>query len=438
MRYEEYNENENLKVLGLLVRVKRNQMGYSLRDLAQLSNISHTLISNFELGKLIPNMQTIKEIMNVLELNFNSDPEISDEFNELFNKTFNHILFYEYDLARKIIVQIEEKSEIFENSIETINVAIIRCLFYAISNMFFEDFDRILAKYEVVLEFLSENQKQLFYFIKGLDYINKESYYNARQYLEKALSIGNKKIDLLIKEYYVITLSKANKYVDARIIATESIMVFEQQMNYVRAMRLRTRIAYDLYRINKFKESEKLYLEVHSFAKKYKVQDLMDRCNVRLSMICLVRNDNKKAEYYHNQVTPGYNRLWYYMHFDLTFAKGDNTKSLELYNKYINLDWVKNSIKTRLFFELLLMRYDEKYMDKKRFERNLLELIEVGHQSDDAEMIEVSCNMLSTFYKNERKYKLAYEISQILLHYNKNGIEKTIYDPNRIIKYYNE
>lgn len=438
MKQMDLLENNNLKVLGMIVRVKRNKMGYSLRDLAQLTNISHTLISNFEQGKLVPNQETIKDIFKELDLEFHTDIEISKQFEVLYHQAFKHILYYEYGEAQKIIDQIDQNLNVYENSVEAVNVAIIRCLFFAISNIYFADFDRILAQYEIVLNYLSPSQKQLFYFIKGLDFVNKEYYYDARINFELALSMGDKELDFLIKEYYVISLSKANKYVDAGIVARECITHFEEQTNYIRAMRLRTRIAYDLFRINKFEESRELYLKVLGFAKRYQVQDLMDRCHTRLSLLSMLKSDYQMAEYYLDKVTVGYNRLYHYLKFDIVFHKQNDEEALALYEKYINLDWVQGSLKTKLFFELILMRYDQKYMDKTKFEDNLIQLISMGHQADDGEMIEVSCNMLSTFYQKERRYKAAYEISQTLLNYNKNGILHSEYDPSSVTRFYKE
>lgn len=429
-------ENQNLKVLGILVRVKRNQLGYSLRDLAQLANISHTLISNFEQGKLVPHQETIEDLVEVLGITYHTDPSISEEVTRLYNQAFHHIVLYEYEDAKRIIDQIEQQLDVYENSIEAVNVAIIRCLFYAISNMFFEEFDQILAQYEVVLDFLTDSQKQLFYFIKGLNFVNKEYYYDARQCFETALTIGNDELDLLIQEYYVITLSKSNKYVDARIIAEEAIVQFEKQTNYVRAMRLRTRIAYDLYRINLFEEAEAIYHMVLPFAQKFQVQDLMDRCHTRLSLLHFIKQDYEQSKVHLDQVTPGYNRLWYYLQFDLAFAHHDVEAVNRLYHQFVKLDWVQRSEKTTLFFELIPMRIDAGRMDKQKFEQNLIRLVELGHQSDDGEMIEAACTMLSKFYKNERKYKAALNVLQMLLDYNKNGIVPSKYNSERLFKIY--
>ena len=430
-------KKHNLKVLGVIVRVHRIRMGYSLRDLAKLVNISHTLISNFEKGLLTPHSDTISDIFEILNLKFYDDPEISNRFNLLYKKAFKYIIYHDYDEALKVVKEIEKDREIYEYSVEVINFSIIQCLYYAISNVYFEHFDRYLKQYEVVLDFLSSKQRQLYYFIKGLDYINKEQFSDARIYFEKALSLGNSKFDILIKDYYVIGLSKSNKFVDARKYALEAIKKFESQTNYVRAMRLRTRIAYDYFRINKFEESEKLYKQVLDYSIKYNIRVLENRCNCRLALLAILKNDRELVEEYIDKVDPYFNKLYHYIKFDIASYKQNDEEFLKLYNKYISFDWVKKSKKTKLFFECIYMRYDSKFMDKTKFESNLKALVTLGLKADDAEMIEVASNMLTDFYKKERKYKQGFEVSQGLLHYLKNGVKPSDYDVKRMIRVYN-
>lgn len=431
-------EKHNLKVLGVIVKVNRVRMGYSLRDLAKLANISHTLISNFEKGLLTPHNETIIDIFRILQLDFYDDPKISAKFKSLYQKAFQHIMYHDYVSAGEIIKEIEKDKEIYENSVEVINIAIIQCLYYAISNVYFKDFDKFLTQYEVVLDFFTPAQRQLYYFIKGLDFINKELFLDARGFFEEALNIGDTKLDILIKDYYVISLSKSNKFVDSKKYAVEVIKEFESQTNYVRAMRLRTRIAYDLYRIKKYDDSEALYKQVLEFSIQYNVRPLENRCNTRLALLSLVKGDIEKTVEYIDKVDPYYNRLYHYLKFDIAMFKQNDKEFLKLYDEYTSLEWVKNSEKTLMFFELIKMRYHKRFMDKQKFESHLKKLINLGFQADDAEMIEVSSDMLARFYKNERKYKQGFDVSQRLLHYLKNGVKDTEYDTNRIIRVYNE
>jgi hypothetical protein len=155
---------------------------------------------------------------------------------------------------------------------------------------------------------------------------------------------------------------------------------------------------------------------------KYNVRDLINRCNARLSLLSIIKGDFETAEGYIKKVTPGFNKLYYYVMFNIVARKKDDNKFIELYDKYNSLEWVQKSEKTKLFFELFKMQYHDKYMNKKRYEKNLKRLIKLVLKADDGEMIEISCNVLMDFLRKERRYKLAFEVAQTLLHYNKNGI----------------
>jgi len=409
-------EKNNLKVLGILVRYKRVTFGYSLRDLGKITNISHTLISNFERGNKIPHNDTIKDIFKFLELDFYNDPNISKDFSILYKKILEHLFFYEYEDAKELIKTIEKKRNIYEHSVEVINFMIIRYLFYLLTGTYIEEKDKGLDQYEVVLEFFSSTQKQLFYFIKGLDKLNQEYYSQAGMFFEKALRVGDRKIDLLIKEYYVKTLSKTNKFVDSRIIADKCIREYEKQTNYVRAMRLRIMIAYDFIRIFKYKEAKEMYNFVYNYSVKYKVEDLENDCNTRMAHIAILEKDFEKARDYLVKVTPPYSRVFYYIKFDLIIHFGTEDDFLNYYNKVMANPWINSHPKTMNFFKLILMRYDTKYMDKKEYERILKEQINYAFLTNDSETMEISSKFLIRFYKSERRYKNALEVSENFLH----------------------
>ncbi|MCK5761855.1 MAG: hypothetical protein KAH16_03030, partial [Candidatus Izimaplasma sp.] len=400
--------------------------------------ISHTLISNFEKGHITPHSDTIKDIFRILKLQFYDEEEVSVKFKALYQKAFYYIYFHDYVEAEKVIKEIKKDQIIYKNSIEVINFAIIISLYYTISNVYFEPAEGYLDQYEIVLDFFTPDQRQLYFFIKGLEYINKEEFSQARIYFEKALKIGDTKLDVLIKDYYVIALSKSNDFVEARKYSLDVIKEFESQTNYVRAMRLRTRIAYDLSRTKKYEESEKMYKQVLDYSIKYGVRTLENRCNCRLALSAIIKGDKKKAEEYIIKVDPYYNRLYHYIKLDIASYKRNDEEFLKIYNEYMALEWVKKSEKTTLFFECMYMRYKAEFMNKQKYESNLKRLIKLGHMADDGEMIEISSNMLAAFYKKERKYKLGFNVTQQHLHYLTNGVKDTEYDTKRIIKVYDD
>lgn len=418
----EMSTKDNNKVLGLLIRFKRINSGLSLRDLGELANISHTLISNFERGKLVPNSNTIKDIFSILKLEFYDDPKIFSDFEDAYNSIFKHIIFYEFEEARQLLNQLEAKKNMYENSGVVVNFIIIRLLFYTITNTNNSETNKNIDEYKPVFEFFSDNQKQLFLFIQGMQSLNNRNYSETRMFFEKALIIGDSNFDTLIKEHYVIALSKANKYVDARQIAEECIVEYERQTNYIRAMRLRTRIAHDFIRIKKFEDAVILYNYVLAFSKKYNVKELEDRCYTRLGMICFEKNNLNNAMEYLNKVSSINNIPFVSIKMNVLLSLGNVGKIHEFYNEIILIDWNVSDGRMKNYFEIIEMVFDRTKMNEKKYKNLLVMQLEIAYKSDDAEMIEVVTKLLIDYYKKHRLYKNGLDVAEKLLHYHEFGI----------------
>ncbi len=189
----------NLSILGILIRVARLKQGYSLRNLSSLTQFSHTLISNIEKGKQIPSEETLIDIFKVLKLKLFTSKNIEEEMTYYFNTIFSHIINHHYELAEKLVKEMEKNSHQYENSYEVVNYFIIRCLFYSITNTDLEEKEERISQYGKVFELFNPKQKQLLYFIKGLDYLNDDNYKLASDNFEMAIKIGDRDIKSLIK-----------------------------------------------------------------------------------------------------------------------------------------------------------------------------------------------------------------------------------------------
>jgi len=415
-----FSRKENIKVLGLIIRVARAKKGYSLRALAEIAKISHTLISNIEKGKIIANLDTINEIFNILDLEFHWGDELTNDFNDKFEKIYNHLFYYEYDKAKELIMELEKDKDIYQHSTEVVNYEIIRCLYYKMANEVIPSYI-LLDYYSNYLEYFNDTQKQLFHFIKGIDFLNKELYRDGRLAFEVTLSYPKTRLNMMINEYYAIALSKSNKYVDAKEISDKAITQYEHEASYIRAMRVRTRIAFDFIRIHKFKEADELYQKVKRFSIKYKVKDLENRCNTFLGYLAAYVKDYDLAEKYLSLVKEPRVRHYYYLKLFIAPFNRNDEEFYKLYDEYCNLPAVLRSYKAQRFMEIYYFRYDEKNMDRDKYEKNLKEIVNDGFKSDDGEIIDRATMMLIELYQKERRYKLAFKAYDRLLQFLKYG-----------------
>lgn len=67
MSHEVCNMNKN-NVRGLRIRTARLKKGYSLRQLAEISNISQVCLTNIELGSTSGNIKILSKLANILDL----------------------------------------------------------------------------------------------------------------------------------------------------------------------------------------------------------------------------------------------------------------------------------------------------------------------------------------------------------------------------------
>ena len=198
--------DDNLKVLGIVIRSKRIEKGYSLRDLGDITNISHTLISNIEKGKQIPNKDSLSEIMRALDLEYNDDPIMLKEMRELRSRMVTLLMYQEYEQAKVVLNKLMEQEELYLHSPQVVNYIILKYLYIAMTNTPDTDIDDALEHYSKVVEFFGDIQTQMFHLIVGLNHLNNERYNRASETFEQALKIGDKQYDAFVKEYLVITM----------------------------------------------------------------------------------------------------------------------------------------------------------------------------------------------------------------------------------------
>ena len=408
----------NLSVLGILIRVARLNQGYSLRNLSKLTNISHTLISNIEKGKQPPSEATLADIFNVLDLKLYTSREIEKEMTEYYNNIFTDIINHHYKEAHVLISKMEKKGHIYENSFEVVNYLIIRCLFYSITDTALEDINDILKQYEKVLEFFTPGQKQLFYFVKGLNHLNTDNYKQASDNFEKALTLGNKDLDVIIKEYLVKAYINQYKFTDGVSIAQSAVEEFEEKTIYVRAMKCRVLIAKVYLKILKLDKAEKLAIYVESFAKQFGINVLTDECHVLKAGIFFLNKEYKEAvKELELHSDPGSKNLVFPLFRAYLMSKDE--KLLDYYNDIMTNRKEDITINKYLLIKVLMMWVKKEIRDDKEYIESLNKLAELAIEVNDQEIIGLTHNLLIIFYREKRKYKKALEITDNLLRHKK-------------------
>ena len=122
---------ENNRVLGILIRSNRIRKGYSLRELGQRANISHTLISNIEKGQLIPSNETLRDLFKELDLKFYDDIELHREFMRKSKQIYTRIFNYDYAEAGILLEKLRKFEEKLMFSIDVVDYVLVKGFYYA-------------------------------------------------------------------------------------------------------------------------------------------------------------------------------------------------------------------------------------------------------------------------------------------------------------------
>lgn len=409
------NDKTNLIVLGILIRTTRTEKGYSLRKLAELTNISHTLISNIETGKQVPSEATLADLFKVLDLHLHEDPVIHDEMHYYYNEIFKSLFSYEYDVAKELVEQMESKTAVYEFSYEVVRFNIIRCFYYTLTNTSVDNIDNIIDKYMSVIEFLNDRQQQMIYFIKGLNLLNKEYYKDSAENLKKALTIGDRSIDVLIKEYHVRALIRQYKFMDTMNCAHAAIAEFEKRTEYIRAMRVRLSVVRVYLHIMQTDEVDKLIEYVERFATKMKIQSLVDHCLFIKSLSYFQQKRYKEAEFalrrHENQVTP-----WLMLPRMRIYTMLRDGRVHAYYENVVVKRQKEITRKTFLLIKVIyLLHFEERRVGDDYLEA-IEELIIESKKANDQEAITFSYNLLIIYYKDKRSYKKALDVVEEFLH----------------------
>jgi len=417
LKFERLN---TYKTFGQIIRYNRTLKGYSLRDLGFLTNISHTLIANIENGKVLANEDTIKDLVKILEIEFYDNQQIIDEFCSLYNEAFNFLYEYEYTKATKVMNTVFMKEAIYSNSVVLADFYVLKYFYLSLTDQIYGDYVKELEALSVIAKNLTDSQLQMHHFINGIYLYNIGSYLDAHNLLEKALKVGDTKIDPLIRAYITKCDVKMFKFMNVVTEANEIIKIFEHDLVYLRAMELRLSIAYCYVLVKKYDVALEIIDKVHRFSTFYNAIYVLEECNIILSAIYLRQGNIELAKEKINRIK---RESPYEMFVRTRIAIIEKKpKDVEaIYNRFLIYNELKESKKHQVIFEIQLYNAKITNLSDEEYVSKVESLSQLGVRGCDLEIIDVSYTMLINFYKEKRKYKKALEASEIARDFRRYG-----------------
>jgi transcriptional regulator with XRE-family HTH domain len=405
------DEKDSYRTLGQIVRYQRLQKKYSLRDLGTLANISHTLISNIEKGKVVSHPDTLKDLLSSLDIVFNTDKSIIADFTQLYDEAFNFLFEYEYVKAEKVMRKIIAQESTYMNTIVTSDFLSVKYLYLALTDQIYGEYITTMEGFNRIYEYLGDQQKQIFNLAFGIYKYNYGLFAESYQYFKKAKKIGNTELNMLVDVYIVKAYVKMYRFMDAVTLSDNLIIRLEKELLYLRAMEVRLTIAYAYILVMKFDSAIELLNKTYRFAKFYNAVYILSECDLLYSAIYYKQGKYQLAEMKANQViTEGIYVA--YMKMKLAFQNDNMDLALKHYEDFKNINKKKKFIKSDYLFKIILNDIGLKTIEDKELVKMYNYLIGFGKKSIDLELTDAVFSLYIRHCKSRKMYKRALELSE--------------------------
>lgn len=414
-------EKDSYKVLGQMVRYHRLKNQYSLRDLSSLANISHTLISNIEKGKVVSSPETMKDLLRVLGISFVNSKELQEEFLELYDEAFNYLFEYEYTKASKVMEKLFENEKQYVDSLVASDYLALKYMYLALKDELYGEYETNIARFTGVYDFLNDRQKQIFSFTFGVYMYNKGQYKEAYDHFVKAKTVGVRDLDLLVNVFIVKTFVKMYRFMDAITLANILINELEFELLYIRAMEVRLSIIYAYTIVRKHDDAFSLLDKVYRFAKNYNTKFILNECNLLYAGLYFNLNQFDLAEIKLNQMTEQ-SMFVYYLKMKLAHRKNDFGKVEEFIQKYRTINQTKNLLKSEYVLDVVLNDLELRTFSEKELVKRFNYLLDFSEKSVDLELIDSTYSLYIKYCQKNRQYKKALQLSEDARRLRKYGV----------------
>lgn len=400
-------------ILGITFRYMRLKEGYSLRDLGELVNMSHTLIANIETGKIIPTGDTLRDLLKVFHISYRDDEEIIREFETLYVHVIKGLFMYDYDSIINEIEYLTQHENTFIHSIVTLEYTLLLFLYSVLLDDFNkqqkEDLDLLLR----VTSMMSDVQNQLLYLIVGINLYNQGKYYESYLNLERATKIGDTQIDPLIHLYMIRDQVKMYRFMDAQKLAEKTIKAFDEELAYARSMQVRLELASSHIHVRKFDDALEYLDKIELFGSQYKRQYFIDQGHIQRSIIHLMQGDIQHAndeicQVEHESTTT------LFLQMVIGDALDNKEQVKQLYNTFYNKYNPTHRIREKAFMDAVIYEYGCADISEEEYVQRLERLVDISMEAHDQELLNHSFTSLIAYYKSKRMYKKALDLSETM------------------------
>lgn len=401
----------NLKVLGRVFRMHRIHKGYSIRGIARSENISHTVISDIENGKVYPNIDTLVSLFKHVGVELWADEEDLFAVYEDLNLLNETVYYREDDYAKNIYARLEEKHDKLFYSLLMVDYTLARCLY---KSVYLQDYDNEqLNRLEHFYKHFSTEQKEKFNLIKGTNLFRVYKPQEAINYLKRNLELnGNQKAVAISLSYISESYKHLFHAYNAIDYGKQASEKHGANANLVRKIRSDAVVIDMLIDMERFEEAQQLLNSLTLTIDETELEMTPTRRYFDFLKPYMLFRQGKPKDAYDVLIKQEYKiPSYYFFKAEILLALKRHDEAADVLDKSLTYDFVQaDFVYSRL--NKLFYHYLKQEFNVGNYEDLIDELLEKPHFFEDFMVFRFACQIGIAFYEANKNYVKALEFAK--------------------------
>ncbi len=421
-------KSNKAQLLGRKIQMERDNRGWTLRELAAKTQLSHSYINRIEQGRLTPSEEALESLKSALNFTYKTSCDCQMPFQELARQLHRNLLYGNYIQAVNIGEKIYARREEFEQCpcYASYYLYMLACTqhtrkFRELRQPYYEKLNKIENIFE-------GDEKALYMFEKGLYF-----YYvhNDRQQaitiLKAVESLTQDENLIAFANFFLGTLySQDYRYYRHSLEAFDYAQrLYQNQNNFIRVMHTKSNKQMLYIYLNRFEDFEQINAETINYAK-IKGEVVMYIVSLKnRAKYFIARREPEKALEVLNRYTDEQSAEDYFYKIYALYRLGIHVQALHTIQVFDKLDLSGRNIIYRYGSDAIKHAItqgdDEALIDRLKL------FADKAFEHKEFMLIRIAFKLVSENLKNHRRYKEAYDYSNTLLEVVKEIIGKDVH-----------
>ncbi|MFU8786270.1 MAG: helix-turn-helix domain-containing protein [Candidatus Izemoplasmataceae bacterium] len=279
------------------VRLKRHEKKLTLRELATLTNLSHSMLTRIEQGLMKPTDETMTTLSKVLDFKRQYCLECETSFDTKFNKIYEDILYARIEPTHPSAEELYENQDIYLNCDCFHRYYLIMFMYTQHLRRYKEFQDEFYQKLLLLEELFEGRDKELLYIEYAAYFINKGDRVTSIKYLDQYETFG-KDQHLMAFNHQIRGIIFAENFYDYKQSLKRfelSSNTFQKLYNFTRLMQAKIMTQRILIYMNRFDDFLESYKYTYHYADINNKPFLLERAKQNMTRYHLAHRNYAEA-----------------------------------------------------------------------------------------------------------------------------------------------